>query len=175
MKEVITYGKTASCVIVGHGKYCVKSHDSCFSVEWTVFCIELQTWKITRVFSRFYCIFPSLVLCYLLMSSSSSVIINLLFKYCIHHHRCRHHQYHYYVILTMCSYISLSFLGLVAEITAALNWNLFWSDVFVWHHCHVLFEPPRDKTNKMACAPSEDSDQPSLISLHCLHEERLGP
>ena len=31
------------------------------------------------------------------------------------------------------------------------------------------FEPPRDKTNKMICAPSEDSDQPghppSLISL----------
>ena len=24
----------------------------------------------------------------------------------------------------------------------------------------VLFEPPHDKTNKMACAPSEDSDQP---------------
>ena len=23
-----------------------------------------------------------------------------------------------------------------------------------------LLEPPRDKTNKMACAPSEDSDQP---------------
>ena len=23
-----------------------------------------------------------------------------------------------------------------------------------------LFEPPRDKTNKMACAPSEDTDQP---------------
>ena len=22
------------------------------------------------------------------------------------------------------------------------------------------FEPPHDKTNKMACAPSEDSDQP---------------
>ena len=32
-------------------------------------------------------------------------------------------------------------------------------------------EPHRDKTNKMACAPSEDSDQPghppSLISLRC--------
>ena len=32
-----------------------------------------------------------------------------------------------------------------------------------------LFEPHRDKTNKMACAPSEDSDQPghppSLIRL----------
>ena len=24
----------------------------------------------------------------------------------------------------------------------------------------MAFEPPRDKTNKMACAPSEDSDQP---------------
>ena len=24
-----------------------------------------------------------------------------------------------------------------------------------------------DKTNKMACLPSEDTDQPSLISLHC--------
>ena len=32
-------------------------------------------------------------------------------------------------------------------------------------------EPHRDKTNKMACAPSEDSDQtghpPSVISLRC--------
>ena len=50
------------------------------------------------------------------------------------------------------------------------------------------FEPPHDKTNKMACAPSEDSDQPghhaqsdqpghlpSLISLRCPHEESLGP
>ena len=26
-----------------------------------------------------------------------------------------------------------------------------------------MFEPPHDKTNKVACAPSEDSDQPSLI------------
>ena len=40
-------------------------------------------------------------------------------------------------------------------------------------------EPPHDKTNKMTCAPSEDSDQPghlpSLISLRCPHEESLGP
>ena len=45
-------------------------------------------------------------------------------------------------------------------------------------------ELPHYKTNKMACAPSEDSDQPgrlpSLIgqsdqSIHCLHEENLGP
>ena len=54
----------------------------------------------------------------------------------------------------------------------------------------IIYEPPRDKTNKMACAPSEDSDQPghppSLIrvfavdaqadlSLRCPHEESLGP
>ena len=41
-------------------------------------------------------------------------------------------------------------------------------------------ESQHDKTNKMTCAPSEDSDQPghptSLIkSLHCPHEESLGP
>ena len=47
--------------------------------------------------------------------------------------------------------------------------------------CHISRknELPHDKTNKMACAPSEDSDQsghpPSLISLCCLHEESLGP
>ena len=49
-------------------------------------------------------------------------------------------------------------------------------------HCVVYdssTEPPHDKTNKMACAPSEDWDQPgylpSLISLRCPHEESLGP
>ena len=30
---------------------------------------------------------------------------------------------------------------------------------------NIKFEPHRDKTNKMACAPSEDSDQPSLIRV----------
>ena len=39
-------------------------------------------------------------------------------------------------------------------------------------------ELEHDKTNKMTCAPSEDSDQPghlpSLISLRCLHEETMG-
>ena len=38
----------------------------------------------------------------------------------------------------------------------------------------LTFELPHDKTNKMACASSEDPDQPghppSLISLHCPHE-----
>ena len=50
-------------------------------------------------------------------------------------------------------------------------------------------EPLHDKTNKMACAPSEDSDQPGHLpnlitawasaqsdqSLRCQHEESLGP
>ena len=39
-------------------------------------------------------------------------------------------------------------------------------------HMNIIIESHRDKTNKMVCAPSEDSDQPSLISLCCLHEER---
>ena len=45
--------------------------------------------------------------------------------------------------------------------------------------CGWLNDPQHDKTNKMACAPSKDSDQPghppSLISLRCPHEETLGP
>ena len=40
-------------------------------------------------------------------------------------------------------------------------------------------EPAHDKTYKMACVPSEDSDQsghpPSLIRVCCPHEEGLGP
>ena len=32
-------------------------------------------------------------------------------------------------------------------------------------------EPPHDKTNKMICAPSEDSDQ----TIRCPHEETLCP
>ena len=40
-------------------------------------------------------------------------------------------------------------------------------------------EPEHDKTNKMTCSPGKDSDQPGhppiLITLHCPHEEALGP
>ena len=43
----------------------------------------------------------------------------------------------------------------------------------------TLFEPFHDKTNKMTCATSKDSDQlghpPSLISLHCPLDESLNP
>ena len=43
---------------------------------------------------------------------------------------------------------------------------------------YTTYEPPHDKTNKMACAPSEDSDQPghtpSLISLIWVFAGRTG-
>ena len=35
-------------------------------------------------------------------------------------------------------------------------------------------EPPHDKTNKMICVPSEDSDQPGQ-SQRCPPEAKLGP
>ena len=45
--------------------------------------------------------------------------------------------------------------------------------------CIQVIMPLHDKTKKMACAPSEDSDQPGhpprLITLRCPHEEILGP
>ena len=40
----------------------------------------------------------------------------------------------------------------------------------------ITFEPPCDKTNKMACAPSEDSDQPGhpprLIRVIAVHMKK---
>ena len=50
---------------------------------------------------------------------------------------------------------------------------------FTVSNVYRKYEPQNDKTNKMTCAPSKDSDQPghspSLISLHCPHEETLDP
>ena len=51
--------------------------------------------------------------------------------------------------------------------------------LYVYGNCqsmvHIaIYEPLHDKTNKMARAPSEDSGQPGQ-SLHCPHEESLGP
>ena len=53
------------------------------------------------------------------------------------------------------------------------------SDHFIYQFTYNVTEPAHEKTYKMACAPSEDSDQPghppSLTSLRCLHEDSLGP
>ena len=52
-----------------------------------------------------------------------------------------------------------------------------------WDHCNhdfcsrtasIIFKPPHDKTNEMACAPSEDHP-PSLISLRYPLGESLDP
>ena len=46
------------------------------------------------------------------------------------------------------------------------------------HSVFLLFEPAQDKTYKMACVPSEDSDQPghlpSLIRVFTSHMNKLG-
>ena len=46
-----------------------------------------------------------------------------------------------------------------------------------WKKCfNTAFEPPHDKTNKMVCAPSEDSDQPghppSLIRVFAVRMKK---
>ena len=38
---------------------------------------------------------------------------------------------------------------------------------------HTLYEPQHNKTNKMAIAPSEDSDQPWLCALRIAKDLRL--
>ena len=60
----------------------------------------------------------------------------------------------------------------------SLNWSQTPKAGFVvtW----LIYEPPHDKTNKMTCAPSEDSDQPghkpSLIRVFAVHSKRSqGP
>ena len=62
---------------------------------------------------------------------------------------------------------------------AAFQPGTLWSEVGSANHLATqdtskVNERPHDKTNKMACVPKEDSDQPSWISLLSLHEENLG-
>ena len=69
----------------------------------------------------------------------------------------------------------------LCEIFAFLHWHIQYIKNEKLMNIVYIFasEPQHDKTNKMACAHSEDSDQPghlpSLMSLRCLHEESLGP
>ena len=50
------------------------------------------------------------------------------------------------------------------------------NSVLIYHHSST-YEPARDKTNKMACAPGEDSDQPghspSLIRVNAQADQSL--
>ena len=67
--------------------------------------------------------------------------------------------------------------------TVCYSISIFWKHYCtVKPHCSnfriitVIFEPPQDKTNKMVCAPSEDSDQPrhppSLIRVFTVHMKK---
>ena len=48
--------------------------------------------------------------------------------------------------------------------------------LFIFHEKELKIEPPHDKTNTMACAPSEDSYQPmrpqSLIRIFAVHMKK---
>ena len=56
--------------------------------------------------------------------------------------------------------------------------HLIWDRLFTWANLISISinESPHDKTNKMACAPSEDSDQlghpPSLIRVFAVHMKK---
>ena len=64
----------------------------------------------------------------------------------------------------ICPFSSLYFSG------------LFTKYLLIYPLLDLLFKPPRDKTNKMACAPSEDSDQPghppSLIRVFAVRMKK---
>ena len=77
----------------------------------------------------------------------------------------------------------LKFLDIQTWAKSAVPNQGLHSSPFCLHHLDALlysittvfrFEPPHDKTNKMVCVPSKDTDQPghppSLISLCCPHE-----
>ena len=68
----------------------------------------------------------------------------------------------------------------VAFVISRLKWVVTPNQELKLITCETMSnEPPHDKTNKMACVPIEDSDQPghppSLVSLRCPHEETIRP
>ena len=79
-----------------------------------------------------------------------------------------------------CLFFScLDFSCLDFSLSCFWDFDLFWKQHVkealvkkVWRLAEICLtvEPPHDKTNKMTCVPSEDSDQPGH-----LHEETLGP
>ena len=69
----------------------------------------------------------------------------------------------------LCSYLTTHIYFLVFSSVAFYNFSLIPdAEVLVvvqdvineFPPLQVIYEPPHDKTNKMACVPSEDSDQP---------------
>ena len=69
-------------------------------------------------------------------------------------------------VTTLAVFELCGFFLIFMQSAISLHECVFWSLNTIWHlhmkkFCHNLtFEPKHDKTNKMTCAPSEDSDQP---------------
>ena len=93
---------------------------------------------------------------------------------------------HIFITILICEFSWKSKLSLATEclLHSYMSYMLFFASFCYWDCYSSIYaawknEPPHDKTNKLACAPSEDSDQPghppSLISLHCPHEDSLDP
>ena len=56
----------------------------------------------------------------------------------------------------------------LTKLRGCAGWSKFWQDVCVILYVLLFprsYEPSHDKTNKMACAPSEDSDQPGPLPV----------
>ena len=88
-----------------------------------------------------------------------------VFQWCSSHNTC-----------LIQNFKTLAGLSVAEQASLSLTWLHVQSQVF---SRHGSFEPLQDKTNKMTCAPSEDSDQPrhlpSLLSRCCAPEASLGP
>ena len=69
--------------------------------------------------------------------------------------------------------------GSALHVFAQTSKYMYYEILLRRHNTQTIFEPEHDKSNKITCTPSEDSDQPghlaSLSSLCCPHEESLGP
>ena len=70
----------------------------------------------------------------------------------------------------LCLRLKLLFKPLIYEVLVVFVFFSFFFFFFKVLNQVDKNGPPHDKTNKIACAPSEDSDQPGHQSLRCPHE-----
>ena len=66
----------------------------------------------------------------------------------------------------------------VTPVSIGTGWDLLVGS-YLERHNELPYEPPHDKTNKMTCAPSADSDQPghppSLIRVFAVRMKKAWP
>ena len=75
------------------------------------------------------------------------------------------------LLVSFFPFVSLNMHFVTLQESIAFHLKFYYYTVFI-----KTFEPPHDKTNTMACAPSDDSDQPwhppSLIRLFAVRIEK---